>query len=168
MGRLAWIAVSLGLVLLATLAWSYRLEIGLPRIALSVESPEGRDAAVVRNHPEIDPPNQSIWLERADESPQLIERLAPDQDWCDEVIWSEGGTLVAFVISDARLLVVEAASGRTLFDDRVLEPPFRYSPGSRITGLKLTSDAAEFRTCTRAGECSPLRTLDLAAAGGAA
>lgn len=169
MRRLAWSGALLLLLLLATLVWSNRLELGLPRVALSVESPDGRFVAFVRNHPELDPPNQSIWLERVGGGAELIERLGPDQDWCDEVVWSEDSTRVAFVITHARLRVVEAASGGTLFDDWVLESPLRYTPDFRIRDLELTrAGTARFRTCTHDGECSPVRTLDLAVSGGPA
>ena len=52
-------------------------QLGLPRVALAVEAPGGEVTALVRNHPEIDPPNQSLWLRRADgtEVRQTVERI---------------------------------------------------------------------------------------------
>jgi len=58
---------------------SYQL--GLPRVAAARQSPDGHYRAIVRNHPSIDPPEQSLWLGADDGSDaEQILKLSGDQD----------------------------------------------------------------------------------------
>jgi hypothetical protein len=38
-------------------------QLGWPPVPLRVPSADGRFVAFVRNHPDLDPPNQSLWLQ---------------------------------------------------------------------------------------------------------
>lgn len=135
---------------------------GLPRIPLSSPSPDGRFIALVRNHVDIDPPNQSIWVGEVGAKPTLIERLAPDMDYCSTIEWSADSSTVAFVVRNGRLRVVDAASGETLFNEWVVEWSGEYPPAIRIKDLRLANDgrSASFRGCRKNRECSELRTVE--------
>lgn len=135
-----------------------KADLGLPRVALEAESPDGRYVALVRNHPAIDPPSQSLRIGRRGESPRLVRRLAEDMDWCDTIAWSADSSTAAFVVRGARLLVVEAATGETVFDDWVVEWRGEYPPAIVVRGLALdaTGSRATFRGCSRrGGGCQP-------------
>jgi len=68
-----------------------------PKIAQSVASPDGKHVAYVQENPSIDPPNQSLYVERLDKIHYMhIATLAEDVDSIKEVVWSPDGRIVVF------------------------------------------------------------------------
>lgn len=139
-----------------------RAQLGLPRVALEVPSPDGRRAALVRNHPESDPPNQSLWLRGPDGERVELARLSPDQDWCNQIVWSADGSRVAFLVQDARLVVADAAAGKVVFERWLVPDSGAYPPREKVTELRLSLDGSQatFRACGREfGICRELETV---------
>lgn len=156
---------ALGSVAICTLAAAVLLaacsreQLGLPRIALAVTSPDGRHRALVLNHPSIDPPAQSLWVGPVNGNPSFVQKLSEDQDWCKVAVWSAQSNRVAFLVQDARLVMVDAKVGKVV--DRWLVPQDGYPPSSTIEGLSLSPDGktARFHACRRAtGACSDWQT----------
>ena len=72
-----------------------------PKTVLSVPSPDGEYLAYVEDSPSIDPPNQSLWIERIDKIRfMLIAGLAGDVDFIKEVAWSPDSQIVVFHSKD--------------------------------------------------------------------
>jgi hypothetical protein len=68
-----------------------------PAIVTSVPSPNGRHEAYVTENPSIDPPNQSLFVERRDKTHFMhIADLAEDIDAIIEVAWSPDSQVVVF------------------------------------------------------------------------
>lgn len=130
--------------------------LGLPRVPLSVVSPDGGAVALVRNHPNIDPPAQSIWLEIGSDR-KLLRRLGPDSDWCNTIVWSSDGSTVAFLVQDARILVADRHSRRIVSEKWLTEWKGEYPPYRIVEGLTLSADGREaiFRDCERRLRRSP-------------
>ena len=76
-------------------------QLGWPPVPLRLPSPDGRVVAFVKNHPDVDPPNQSLWLQASNRAATELARLAPDADWCNLIVWSADSRRVAFLVSDA-------------------------------------------------------------------
>lgn len=136
--------------------------LGLPRVHASAASPDGRFVAAVRNHPTLDPPDQSLWLEPVGGPARMMLRLSADQDWCDTIIWAPDSTLVGFLIQEARLVVVRPESGRITFDAWLLDPSGAYPPPQQATDLAFLPDLSgvAFRPCQRQGNgCGGLTTI---------
>jgi|SRR5687768_10018616 len=129
---------------------------GLPRVPLSVVSPDGGAVAFVRNHPNIDPPAQSIWLEIGSDR-KLLRRLGPDSDWCNTIVWSSDGSTVAFLVQDARLLVADRHSRLIVSEKWLTEWNGDYPPHRMVKNLTLSADGREavFRDCERRPRRSP-------------
>ena len=123
---------------------------GFPRFPVSATSPNGTHVAFVQNHPDIDPPSQSIWLRTTNASATQIRRLGPDSDWCNTVVWSADSSTVSFLIQDARLIAIDARSER-IISDKWLVPQDAYPPLRMVTNLSLSSDGSEatFQSCWR-------------------
>lgn len=155
--------LALVVLLLATSLACRMPLLGLPRVAMSSTSPDGRFVAVVRNHPTIDPPDQSIWVGEAGGRLRRVEQLFPDMDWCQAIAWSADSSTVAFVIRRARLRVVRAATGETVYNAWVFEWTGEYPPAIAVKDLALSADGttASFRGCDRYGDCSGFQTVDL-------
>jgi hypothetical protein len=69
-----------------------------PKIVLSVPSPDG---AYVEEGPSIDPPNQSLWVERGDKIHFMpIAGLAEDVDFIKQIVWSPDSDIVVFQSKD--------------------------------------------------------------------
>jgi Tol biopolymer transport system component len=118
---------------------------------VSATSPDGRRVAFVRNHADIDPPNQSIWVSELGSGARRIAQLGPDSDWCNTIVWSPDSTTVAFLIQDARLITVDAAS-RQMVSDKWLTPwEGEYPPYQMAVDLTLDARGTEarFRVCDR-------------------
>lgn len=133
-----------------------RQQLGLPRVAVSAASPDGHYRAFVRDHPNIDPPAQSLWLVSGTNSAIQVRKLSEDQDWCQLIAWTGDSRSVAFLIQDARLIVVDAATRRTRVD-RWLVDQDGYPPTQVVTGLSLSQDGSSvrFKACRRAtGACT--------------
>ena len=131
-------------------------QLGLPRVAVSATSPDGHYRAFVRNHPSIDPPAQSLWLASGTGDAIQLRKLAEDQDWCGLIAWTGDSRSVAFLIQDARLIVVDAATRRTRVD-RWLVDQDGYPPSHAVNDLSLARDGSSvrFKACRRAtGACA--------------
>jgi hypothetical protein len=124
--------------------------LGLPRVPLSVMSPDGSAEAFVRNHPNIDPPSQSVWL-RVGNSSKRLRNLGPDSDWCNTIVWSGDGSTVAYLVQDARLLTTDRASGQIVSERWLTEWKGEYPPYRVVLDLTLSADGKEarFRDCAR-------------------
>jgi hypothetical protein len=83
----------------------------LPRTHTTSTSPDGRYYAFVRQHLNVDPPDDHIYLGTAGRSARRIMSLAPDADWCRAILWTPDSRTVAFLINEQRL---------ALFDTRTL------------------------------------------------
>jgi hypothetical protein len=122
-------------------------------VAASSASPDGRHTAFVRNHSSIDPPAQSLWLVSEVGGAAQIRKLSEDQDWCRVIAWAGDSRSVAFLVQDARLIVVDVAT-RRIRVDRWLVPPDGYPPAREVRDLSLSRDgsSARFRACGRGSE----------------
>jgi len=68
-----------------------------PKIVLSVPSPDGNYEAYVEEGPSIDPPNQSLFIERRDKINFMnIADLAEDVDSIKQILWSPNSKIVIF------------------------------------------------------------------------
>ena len=66
-------------------------------IVQSVLSPDGNYEAYVEEGPSIDPPNQSLYIQRSDGIHfLLIAKLPEDIDSIKEILWSPNSEIVVF------------------------------------------------------------------------
>jgi hypothetical protein len=156
-------------VLLLSAACS-REQLGLPRIPVSATSPDGRFVAYVRNHPNLDPPSQTIWLKAVGRSAVKLRALGPDSDWCNTVVWSADSSTVSYLVQDARLITADARAERVVSEHWLTAWEGEYPPSRMARNLSLSADGqqARFLDCARlmtrpgyvheATECSELRT----------
>jgi hypothetical protein len=151
----------LTLVLIGTGACT-REQLGLPRVPVSVTSPDGRFVAFVRNHPNVDPPAQSIWLQSTGASAAKLKALGGDSDWCDRIVWSADSSTVSYLVQGARLITVDALTGRVLSEQWLTDWQGEYPPHRRVRDLSLspTGNEARYRDCDRldSTDCGPVRT----------
>lgn len=126
-------------------------QLGLPSVSVSVASPDGLATAFVRNHPNIDPPSQSLWLERAGSTPVLLKQLGGDVDWCDAIAWSANSSTVAFLNQNAKLLVFDAATRRLTHERWLVPYRGEYPPLYVVRDLTLATNGGSvgFRFCDR-------------------
>lgn len=126
-------------------------QLGFPSTPVSAPSPDGRYVAFVRNHPDIDPPSQSIWVGERSGAATQVARLGPDSDWCNTIVWSPDSTTVGFLIQDARLVTVDARSQQIVSNQWLTPWKGEYPPYQMA--VELTLDArgsdARFRVCDR-------------------
>jgi hypothetical protein len=118
---------------------------------LVVVSPDGKHTARVRNEWSIDPPNQSLQVDEV-----LVAELGEDSDWCNTVVWSGDGSVAAFLVQDAKLIAVDAATHSILSTQWLVEQD-GYPTSREVRALQLSEDGrtASFRSCGRRGEgCS--------------
>lgn len=129
----------------------------------SVESPDGSRTASVRNHWTIDPPSQSLWLTTKAGASTRVATLTADVDWCDEIVWSADGTTAAYLIQDAKLLVVNAEDAHIVTTEWLV-PRDGYPTQYVATDVRLSMDGATatYRPCHRAdGRCLKPRRVTL-------
>lgn len=68
---------------------------------MSVPSPDGHYIAYVEESPSLDPPNQTLLVQRSDKSKFLpIAKLAEDVDCIQEITWSPDSEFVLFRSND--------------------------------------------------------------------
>jgi hypothetical protein len=68
-----------------------------PEVVLEVPSPDGEFIAYVEEAPSLDPPNQSLFVERGDKTYFMrIAKLAGDVDSIEDIAWSPDGGIVVF------------------------------------------------------------------------
>ena len=126
-------------------------QLGFPRTPVSVVSPDGRLIASVRNHPNPDPPSQSIWLGPVKGPATRLTTLGPDSDWCDVIVWSGDSSTVSYLVQGARLITVDARSARIVSEKWLTEWKGEYPPYRIVRNLALATDGHEalFQDCQR-------------------
>ena len=68
-----------------------------PNVIMEVESPDGKYIAYIIERPSLDPPNQSLMIERSDKSRFLrIAKLVGDVDSIRDILWSPDSSIVVF------------------------------------------------------------------------
>ncbi len=132
-------------------------QFGLPPVPRRVPSPDGRVVAFVRNHPDVDPPNQSLWLQPANGAPLKLAQLAPDAEWCNFIVWSADSRRVAFLVSDAILHVYDGRSRAKVFSGFVGRRSWDQPPRYSLRDLALSADGASvtFRECEHTWQRNP-------------
>jgi hypothetical protein len=132
-------------------------QLGWPSVPLLVPSPDGRVAAFVRNHPNIDPPDQSLWLKNSTGRATELTRLAPDADWCSLIVWSSDSQRVAFLVSDAIVYVFDSRSHAQVFAGFVGRRSWDQPPRYTLHDLALSADGASvtFRECEHTWQPNP-------------
>jgi hypothetical protein len=132
-------------------------QLGWPRIPVSVPSPDGRFVAFVRNHPNLDPPDQSLWLQASNGAATELTRLAPDADWCNLIVWSSDSRRVAFLVSDAIVYVYDSQSNARVFAGFVGRRSWDQPPRYTLRDLALSDDGASvtFRECEHTWQRNP-------------
>lgn len=113
----------------------------------------------------MDPPSQSLWLRPHGGEEIQLQRLSPDQDWCDTIVWSGDSSVITFLVQDGRLVVADSVSAQVVLERWLVDPPRGYPPQEIVTDLVLSEDGsvASYRRCSReSGACSALEKLTLA------
>ena len=142
---------ALAFILAASAVSCSARQLGFPRTQASAISPDANHIAFVRNHADIDPPSQSIWVGKQGSTTRLIKRLGSDSDWCNTIVWSPDSSTVAFLIQDAHLIAVDAASQEVIFDKWLTAWRGEYPPDQMAVDLTLDTRGVEvrFRVCDR-------------------
>jgi len=125
-------------------------------VPVRAASPDGRFLAFVRNHPEIDPPNQTLWLQPAGGPAVPLAQVPPDAFTCNLIVWSLDSRRVAFVIQDAIIQVFEAETSTTAAKGTYPHPSRAPRPrrlrsrtfSLRSSGRNVAARAAESRWAT--------------------
>lgn len=167
-------ATRIGLIVVIGLtAACSREQLGLPRTPVSVVSPDGRWVAFVRNHPNPDPPSQTIWLGPVGGTAKNVETLGPDSDWCNRIVWSADSSTVSYLVQDERLITVDAGAARIISVKHLTAWQGEYPPYRMVRNLSLSSDghAASFEDCKRqrtdqpyvhqGSDCSPMKMVPI-------
>ena len=139
--------------------------LGLPRTPVSAESPDRRFVAFVRNHPNIDPPDQSVWLTDPAGATTMLRKLGGDTEWCNRIVWSGDSSVVGFVIMDAKLETYDVATRRLQTSTWLSGFAGEYPPAGVVTDVTLSADGrtASFKTCAGAAATKPCsQTLQVA------
>jgi hypothetical protein len=146
-------------------------QLGFPRTPAAAVSPDGRFMASVHNHPNLDPPSQSIWFGVIGLPQTRLQTLAPDADWCNLIVWSSDSSTVSYLIQDVRLVTVDARSATIISTKRLTDWKGEYPPYRIVRNLSLSSDGREalFQDCerrvTRPGyqheaiDCGPMQRM---------
>ena len=155
-----------------------RSQLGLPRMPLSLVSPDGRFVAFVRNHPDIDPPSQSIWVGPVNGGATMVKRLGADMDWCNTIVWSADSSTVSFLVQDAKLVTADARQVRMISEQWLTDWKGEYPPARMAQQLSLSArgHTVNFRDCRRvsgtwrpgyffdAADCGAMRAVAIRAA----
>lgn len=132
---------------------------------MAAESPNREIVASCRDFFEIDPPNQRLFLERRGQPRVLVQRLGADTSWCDEIVWSEDGSTVAFVVhtnNDAYLLAADADAAETIFFEKLAgwTPEEPGPKGIADLALSATGAEATYRACPRSRSSTRQRSCE--------
>jgi hypothetical protein len=132
-------------------------QLGWPPVPLRVPSPDGRVVAFVKNHPDFDPPNQSLWLQTSSGATTELTRLAPDADWCNLIVWSSDSRRVAFLVSDAIVYVYDGQSQAQVFAGFVGRRSWDQPPRFTVRDLAVSDDGTRvtFRECEHTWQPNP-------------
>lgn len=155
-----------GLLLFVVGLLSGCTSLGLPRTPVSAESPDHRFVAFVRNHPSIDPPDQSVWLTDRSGATSMLRKLGGDTEWCNRIVWSGDSTVVGFLIMDARLDTYDVVTRVRQASVWLNGNNGDYPPTGTAVDLALSADgrSATFKACGRgaaANDCSDTRHVEL-------
>jgi hypothetical protein len=148
MGKRGVLLIAAGIVLAEACT---REQLGFPRTPVSAVSPDGRFVAAVQNHANIDPPSQSIWLGPVKSFATRLQKLGPDSDWCNLIVWSPDSSTVSYLVQDARLITVDAQSARIVSEKWLTDWKGEYPPYRIVRNLALSADGHEamFQDCRR-------------------
>ena len=143
--------VAVSIVAILTAVACSRQQWGFPRMAVRAASPDGRFLAFVRNHPTVDPPDQSLWLQATEGQATRVALVPPDALWCDRIAWSADSRRVAFVIADAIVQVYDAPTRTRAFSGFVGRRSWDTPPSYVLRDVSLSTDgrAITFRECER-------------------
>lgn len=132
------------------LVWLTAIRVGRGQVVLRQSSPSGEYVAEVRSRPALDPPAQGLWLGARASAPKKVYTLGEDSEWADQIVWSADSAQVAFLVSGARAIVVDANSGRLVATVQLV--PADGQPTSRqVRWLRFADDGRHlaFRACAR-------------------
>ena len=93
-----YVPTGIALAVYSPVLWGHAQEVFTgPDVAISVPSPDGSFRAYVINAPSVDPPNQSLFIERSDRIHfNCIAKLPEDIDSIKEIRWSAESDIVVF------------------------------------------------------------------------
>lgn len=130
---------------------------GFPRVPVSARSPDGRHLAFVRNHPNIDPSDQSLWLQPAGRAATKLMSVPPDAWYCETILWAADSRRVAFVVSEAIVHVFEAETLNLVFSGFPGTRTWDTPPRRVLREPALTTDGSGmvFTECERAWVKAP-------------
>jgi hypothetical protein len=142
-------ALLIGSVILGTACTAQQW--GFPRTPVFARSPDGRYAAFVRNHPNLDPTDQSLWIQATGGTAERVMQVPPDAFWCDTILWSADSRRVAFIVANAIVHVFDPASRRLVFSGFVGRRSWDTPPRYILSGAALMGDGSGmvFRECER-------------------
>jgi hypothetical protein len=83
----------------------------MPRILVTSLSPNGQQTAWVWRAPNLDPPDDHLFLKTKGGPPRGLMDLSPDGDWCRTIVWRSDSRKVGFVVSDDRLALFDVETG---------------------------------------------------------
>ncbi|MCL4561591.1 MAG: hypothetical protein M1281_13385 [Chloroflexi bacterium] len=99
-----------------------------PQIAQSAFSPDRAYEAYVMEYPSLDPPNQTILIQRSDKSHfVVVGKLVSDVDSIRSIHWSATGDMVVFVTSNNMIAVL--VPGFQTLNIPLADEFARYHPG---------------------------------------
>ena len=126
-------------------------QLGFPQTPVAAVSPDGRSIAFVRNHASIDPPAQSLWIGPVDGPATKLRTLGPDSGWCNLIVWSQDSSTVSFLVQDARLVTVDALTGRITSEKWLTAWKGEYPPYRIVRNLALTASGRQalYQDCER-------------------
>jgi hypothetical protein len=140
-----------------------KAQLGFPRIPVSVESPDHRFVAFVRNHPSVDPPSQSLWIRDPLMGEKMLRTLFPDVEWCEQIVWSSDSQHVAFLIEEAEVEVYDTIAKRLQRPIWLVPRREEYPPAAVVRNVSLSAGGREltFRTCPRRDDPTKPLSRDL-------
>lgn len=142
-----------GVVLGMVVSGCEKAQLGIPRVAMTAASPAGEYTAVVRNHPDIDPPSQSLHLV-VHGAPRLVAEFAPDNESCRAIVWARDGSAVAFVVEGQarRIVLVDLEGGQAVSAHNVAAGELKSGSFDTLR-VERRSHQTLFAICSSVGEC---------------
>lgn len=153
----AAIAALIVVFVAAIVAFAAGWFLGARRTVLSVRSPAGDAVAYVFEARCAKGLCQSLWIGTDMRQAKMAQMLAGPAEQAGEIVWTQDGARVAFIINGYQLRLFEAATGASLGAVSLIEPDG--APSSRIArGVTFSNNAAAvtFDDCPRAHSgCKP-------------